>query len=77
MHKKVAAFALCLFCPAVGAQDQDLWRFWTRSDGLQETYSYSLGFGEGGSVTIRHGAVPFLSVLDGYGVDRTRTSPTG
>src|SRR5260370_10158784 len=70
MHKKVAAFALYLFCPAVAAQDQDLWRFWTRSDGLQETYSYSLGFGEGGSVTIRHGAVPFLSVLDGYGVVR-------
>ena len=70
MHKRVAAFALCLFCSALAAQDQDLWRFWTRSDGLQETYSYSLGLGEGGSVTIRHGAVPFLSVLDGYGVIR-------
>ena len=70
MQKRVAAFALCLFCPALAAQDQDLWRFWTRSDGLQETYSYSLGLGEGGSVTIRHGAVPFLSVLDGYGVVR-------
>src|SRR5260370_24074176 len=70
MHKRVAAFALCMFCPAVSAQDQDLWRFWTRSDGLQETYSYSLGIGEGGSVTIRHGAVPFMSVLDGYGVVR-------
>ena len=70
MQKRVAAFALCMFCPAVAAQDQDLWRFWTRSDGLQETYSYSLGLGEGGSVTIRHGAVPFLSVLDGYGVVR-------
>ena len=70
MQKRFAAFALCMFCPAVAAQDHDLWRFWTRSDGLQETYSYSLGLGEGGSVTIRHGAVPFLSVLDGYGVVR-------
>jgi signal transduction histidine kinase/CheY-like chemotaxis protein len=44
----------------VVAQDHDLWRFWTLSDGLQETFSYSLGLGPGGSVTIRHGAVPFM-----------------
>ncbi len=70
MHKWAAAFALCIFCPVGAAQDQDLWRFWTRTDGLQETYTYSLGLGPGGSLAARHGAVPFLSVLDGYGVAR-------
>ena len=68
MQKWVAAFALCVFAPVVVAQDHDRWRFWTFSDGLQETFSYSLGLGAGGSVTIRHGAVPFMSVLAGYGV---------
>jgi signal transduction histidine kinase len=70
MNKWAVAFALCVFSPAVAAQDQDLWRFWTRSDGLQETYTYSLGLGRGGSLVVRHGAVPFFSVLDGYGVAR-------
>ena len=60
MQKWIAAFALCIFAPGVVAQDHDLWRFWTFSDGLQETFSYSLGLGAGGSVTIRHGAVPFI-----------------
>src|ERR1035441_5929613 len=68
MQKWIAAIALFLFAPAVVAQDRDIWRFWTFSDGLQETFSYSLGLGPGGSVTIRHGAVPFMSVLDGYTV---------
>jgi signal transduction histidine kinase/CheY-like chemotaxis protein len=68
MQKWIAAIALFLFAPAVVAQDRDIWRFWTLSDGLQETFSYSLGLGPGGSVTIRHGAVPFMSVLDGYTV---------
>jgi signal transduction histidine kinase/ActR/RegA family two-component response regulator len=70
MPKWIATFALFVFAPAVAAQDHDRWRFWTFSDGLRETFSYSLGLGPGGSVTIRHGAVPFMSVLDGYGVVR-------
>jgi signal transduction histidine kinase/CheY-like chemotaxis protein len=70
MRKLIAAFVMGVLAPAVVAQDQDLWRFWTRSDGLQETYSYSLGRGADGTVTVRHGAVAFMSVLDGYGVVR-------
>ena len=72
MQKSLAAFALCLcmLAPAVVAQGHDPWRFWTIADGLQETYSYSLALGPGDSVTIRHGAVPFMSFLDGYGVVR-------
>jgi hypothetical protein len=68
MQKWFAAIVWCGFAPAVVAQDHAMWRFWTLSDGLQESYSYSLGLGPGGSVAIRHGAVPFMSVLDGYGV---------
>ena len=70
MQKWAAALALCICAPGAIAQDHALWRFWTLSDGLQESHSYSLGLGPGGSVTIRHGAVPFMSVLDGYGVVR-------
>jgi signal transduction histidine kinase/CheY-like chemotaxis protein len=70
MYKFFAAIVLCVFAPAAVAQDHDLWRFWTRADGLQESYSYSLGLGPGGPVTVRHGAVAYMSVLDGYGVAR-------
>src|ERR1035438_6875381 len=70
MQKRAVAFAFCVLAPAVAAQDHAMWRFWTRSDGLQETFSYSLGLGPGGSVTIRHGGVSFMSVLDGYGIVR-------
>jgi len=68
IQKWIAAFVVCVFASAATAQDHDLWRFWKFSDGLQETFSYSLGVGSDGSVTIRHGAVSFMSVLDGYRV---------
>jgi len=70
MYKWVAAIVACVLAPAVYAQDHDAWRFWTVADGLQETYSYSVGIDAGGSVTVRHGAVRFMSVLDGYGHTR-------
>ena len=70
MQKWVVAFVVCVLAPAMAAQDHGSWRFWTRSDGLQETFSYSLGLGADGSVTVRHGAVSFMSVLDGRGVVR-------
>ena len=70
MQKWAAAFAVCVFASAVAAQDHDPWRFWTVSDGLQETFSYSLSVGPGGLVTVRHGAVRSMTVLDGYGINR-------
>src|ERR1019366_3054679 len=70
MQKWLAAFAWFLYSLLAIAQDHDAWRFWTRSDGLQESYSYSLGLGPGGLLTVRHGAVPFMTVLDGYEVVR-------
>jgi signal transduction histidine kinase/CheY-like chemotaxis protein len=50
-------------------QEHQSWRSWTASDGLQETYSFSLS-NTNGKVCVRHGAVPFLSVLDGYSVTK-------
>src|ERR1041384_7456067 len=55
---------------SLNAADQTGWRFWTAADGMQESYSFSLTVGPNGKVCVRHGAVPFLSVLDGYGVTR-------
>ena len=47
-----------------------MWRFWTVADGLPESYTFSLGLGADGSLTARHGAVRYMSVLDGYVVNR-------
>src|ERR1039457_7690228 len=55
--------AVCLH-----GDDRPSWRSWTASDGLQETYSFSLTVNANGEVCIRHGTVPFLSVLDGYSI---------
>jgi len=50
------------------ADDQDLWRSWAVRDGLAETYTYRLSVTPGGDAYARHGAVPLMSVFDGYGV---------
>jgi signal transduction histidine kinase/ActR/RegA family two-component response regulator len=65
----LAAFAAAVPHCALAA-DEPGWRFWTAADGLQESYSYSVSTGPDGRVVVRHGAVPALSVLDGYGVSR-------
>ena len=44
------------------------WRDWTVSDGMPETYSARVSSGPDGSIWVRHGAVRFLSTLDGYSV---------
>ena len=62
MQKRVAAFALCLFCLRPWSH-----RIRTCGDSghvptdCRRRTATRLGLGEGGSVTIRHGAVPFLS----------------
>jgi hypothetical protein len=50
------------------ADDRFLWRSWGVRDGFTETYSYALS--AEGSAYIRHGAVPSMSVFDGYAVSR-------
>jgi len=46
------------------------WRFWTAADGLVESYGQSIDVAPDGSVWMRHGAVPSMSVLNGYSVHR-------
>ncbi len=61
-----------------GAQTQAGWRYWTPADGIQESHSRKIGALPGGGVSIRHGQVKRVDILDGYSVEsipepRTRT----
>jgi len=47
-----------------------MWRYWTAADGLGETFTAALTVTADGRVWARHGAVPVMSILDGYGVTR-------
>jgi len=47
-----------------------MWRYWTAADGLPETFTGALTVTPNGQVWARHGAVSFMSVLDGYSVVR-------
>src|SRR5436309_3224267 len=70
MRNWVAALALSMLPSSAWAQDREMWRFWTVADGLQESFTFSLGLAPDGSMTARHGAVRFMSRLDGYGVSQ-------
>ncbi len=48
------------------SQSFDQWRYWTISDGLEETWSSSISIGPTGKVWVNHGDVTYLSCLDGY-----------
>jgi signal transduction histidine kinase/ligand-binding sensor domain-containing protein len=61
------------------SQARTVWRFWTAEDGLGESYSRKISIASSGRVWVRHGAVPGMSVLDGYSVSQIpepRTSAT-
>ena len=64
----LTALLACAF-PA-SAQQPEKWRFWTAADGMRESYTYSLSVDAAGRVWARHGAVPEMSLLDGYTVAR-------
>jgi hypothetical protein len=76
-----SALALTLalsLASAAAAQTQAGWRYWTPADGIQESHSRKIGALPGGGVSIRHGQVKRVDVLDGYTVEsipepRTRT----
>jgi signal transduction histidine kinase/CheY-like chemotaxis protein len=64
----LAIVAALAAVPSARAQDREVWRFWTVTDGLQESFTFSLALAPDGSITARHGAVRSMSVLDGYRV---------
>ena len=52
------------------ADDRFLWRSWGVRDGFTESYSFAISMTPQGGAYIRHGAVPTMSVYDGYGISR-------
>lgn len=50
----------------VCAGDSAEWRWWDRTDGMNESYAYSVTLDPSGRLWVVHGAVPSLSILDGY-----------
>ncbi|MGC4051143.1 MAG: hypothetical protein QM757_17415 [Paludibaculum sp.] len=49
------------------------WRSWDSSDGMNESYAHAITLDPAGRLWVVHGAVPNLSILDGY---RTTHVPT-
>ena len=45
-----------------------MWRYWTAADGLPETFTGALTATPDGRIWARHGAVSWMSLLDGYSV---------
>lgn len=62
-----AAAFVCLALQPMLAQDAG-WRFWSRSDGLAESFSMAITRESDGEIWIKHGDVLNMSVLDGYNV---------
>jgi len=72
------AAAMGLAASEALAQTQAGWRYWAPADGLQESHSRKIGSAPGGGVTVRHGLVKSVDVLDGYVVEtiaEPRVSP--
>ena len=63
-----AAAVAVLIATAAYAQSSSAWRFWNKSDGFEESYIRAVSLDSQGRVWVRHGAVPRMSVLDGYSV---------
>jgi signal transduction histidine kinase/CheY-like chemotaxis protein len=70
MRRLAGILALLSATVLLRGQEQQLWRSWTAADGLKETYSFSLSVSADGKICVRHGAVPFLSLLDGYSISK-------
>jgi ligand-binding sensor domain-containing protein len=66
-RRSVAVLVFCTAAAALRADDQVLWRSWGVRDGFAETYTYRLSLTPDGHVYARHGAVPTMSIFDGYG----------
>jgi signal transduction histidine kinase/CheY-like chemotaxis protein/streptogramin lyase len=64
--RALLTFALLVRLSPLAAGDLVGWRSWVAADGMPESYSQSLGADPDGRVWVRHGAVGFMSLLDGY-----------
>jgi CheY-like chemotaxis protein len=74
------AIAVCLYqfaASPAAAQDDPGWRFWVAADGLQESYTRTLGLVPGESITLRHGVLMNMDLLDGFSVLAVAEPRTG
>jgi signal transduction histidine kinase/CheY-like chemotaxis protein len=55
---------------AACAQTPAVWRFWGTADGLYESFTRGVSQSPEGTLWIRHGQVPYMSVLDGYSISQ-------
>jgi diguanylate cyclase (GGDEF)-like protein len=62
-----AALVTTLALVPTVAESASPWRFWNSTDGLTESYVTSITPDQSGRLIVKHGNVPFLNVLDGYG----------
>ncbi len=70
------AATAALFASLACAQRVE-WRFWKAIDGFPESYTRSVTAQPDGTILVRHGAVDFMTVLDGYGMHRLPEVPGG
>jgi signal transduction histidine kinase/CheY-like chemotaxis protein len=68
----VVFLAIVSWSPLYGASS---WRFWTKEDGLAESWTFGLSRDSSGRVVVKHGDVATESVLDGYRVTRIPARP--
>jgi signal transduction histidine kinase/CheY-like chemotaxis protein/ligand-binding sensor domain-containing protein len=71
------ALLLSAAAPDASGQSHAGWRYWTPADGIQESHSRRIGSQPGGGVTVRHGLVERMDVLDGYIVESIPEPRTG
>jgi signal transduction histidine kinase/CheY-like chemotaxis protein len=64
-----ATAALAIGTGVATAQTTPGWRYWSPADGIQESHSRTIGSMPDGGVSIRHGLVKNVDVLDGYVVE--------
>jgi hypothetical protein len=73
-YQRLALLGVAL--SAAYAQNPVVWRYWSMADGLFESYVSGIKIGQDGVAWARHGRVPSVSAMDGYGI-RQVVAPGG
>ena len=66
IHFFLTAWLVSIISPLGLTQSFEQWRYWTISDGLEESWSTSISIGPSGKIWINHGDVDHCSCLEGY-----------
>jgi signal transduction histidine kinase len=71
----IAVFALVLLAQTAAAQVTNLWRTFTRSDGLAENACLTVSISPGGKVIVGHPKAAEVTLFDGYDARRVPAPP--